>query len=139
MSTWQLPTEAEIAALKALGWADPANPGQYDWLVRCVLDAYRAGFRDGRKPPESRVFLQGDPEPGPEITVIDEDGDVWSRDGGLWWLCSSHYKHWDDLQLCHGPLVAAGVGVVSPMSYYRAAIAADRERRTAEQATGGSQ
>lgn len=126
-------TEAELKALHALGY-EWFNENSHDTHI---AEAYRAGFRDGSKPPEPRVFLQGDPEPGPEITVIDEDGDAWSRDGGLWWLGSSHYKHWDDLQLCHGPLVA-GVGVVSPMSYYHAAIAADRERRNAEQAAGGA-
>lgn len=125
-------TEAEIATLHGLG---------YEWFTEdvapnnAVVEVYRAGFRDGRKPPEPRVFRDGDPEPGPEVdAVLDADGDVWTPHLDEW-VCGATTALWPDIFADFGPLVAC-----APLPDFRAAVDADNEkRRAAAESAGGAQ
>lgn len=131
------PTGAEIAALQALGlaWVDHVRLLTRIEVEPALLAAYRAGFRDGSKPPETRVFRAGDPEPGPEVIAVeDEDGEIWNRYNGGWGLGATQTASWQ-LALTYGPLVA---GLPAPNAAYDVAVAADAERRAAEQAAGGA-
>lgn len=110
-------TKAELMALHELG---------YEWLTEGgsqnnIVEVYRAGFRDGRKSPQPRVFRAGDPEPGPEITsVLDRDDDIWVRGGYGWGLSADGATPWAEVVDSYGPLVAC-----SPLPDWLAAVKAD--------------
>lgn len=115
----------------------------YEWFHEgthphnLIVEAYRAGFRDGRKSPEPRVFRAGDPEPGPEVgAVIDSEGDVWVRKGDARkgedsWGVGCDGWTW---VLQYGPLVG-----LPPLPDWLAAVKADDTgRRAAAESTGGA-
>ncbi|MGH3795997.1 MAG: hypothetical protein ACRDSP_14030 [Pseudonocardiaceae bacterium] len=112
-------TETEKAALTKLGYLTVGMPS-------AVLEAYRAGFAEGATPPTPRVFRDGDPEPGPDITaVLDEDGDVWVHRTPYVgeWSCAVETTDWVRL-LTYAPLVAC-----KPLPDFATAVAADEQRR----------
>jgi hypothetical protein len=76
-------------------------------------------------PNHSRVFLPGDPLPGPEVqAVVDNKGEIWSRrDADTWLSPGGQIWTWRDA-LVYGPLVEC-----EPLPNYRAAVAADAKRR----------
>lgn len=125
MADFTSPTEAERAALRAIGYVNFGTPSE-------VLEVYRAGFADGRKLPEPRVFHRGDPEPGLDVmAVLDGDGDVWVRSSvpGGDWHCPVGIGDWEQVQF-YAPLVAC-----LPVPDYVAVVGADADRRAA---AGGS-
>lgn len=117
-----------MRSLTAIG-AEPRVP-------RWALDAYRAGFRDGRKPVEPQVFREGDPAPGPETTaVMDRDLDVARRYGDRWGYSTyddGADREWGQL-LTYGPLLDC-----SALPEYHAAVQADHRRRAAARSAGGA-
>lgn len=120
-------TEAEL-----LSWLMHEHGGD-------VVAAYRAGFRDGSKPPaqDIRVYREGGPEPEDDVSlVVDADGMVWMRGDLGWGIGGPGNQRWADIAARFGPMVA---GIPDPMLAYNAATAADEQRRAAEQAAGGAQ
>lgn len=108
-------TETEHAALlAALGKGFP--------LVGQVLQAYRAGVRDGSQAAKPRVFHVGDPEPDKPTPLLGPDGDVevWTPGEGRPGPVNSG-ETWPQYITEYGPLVEA--------PDFDTAIRADEQRR----------
>lgn len=114
-------TEAEREALGEFGYSADAGALEAG-PERTVLQAYRAGVRDGSRP---RVFWPGEPEPTEPVALMDGDGTVedWTPDHGRPGPVNGG-EIWSDYIAEYGPLVA--------VPDHAAAVRADDKRRGGE-------